>query len=88
VVPEQASEVPAERAKLGHESGCLREQGNGGCATITSHQAIAPAAARRGEQRGITAERDHQHPGGGAVSLQRLLEDDADAALRGANCRD
>jgi len=69
VVPEQASEVPAERAKLGNESGGVREQGDGSCITITSHQVVASAAARRGKQRGITTERDHEHSDDGAVSL-------------------
>lgn len=81
VVPEQAGEVPAERAELGDEPRRLRGQRDGSRVTPASHPGVASHAAQRGEQYGIVAEYA-DHPGNGPVFLRRLLENDA-AALRG-----
>lgn len=87
MVPEQAGEVPTERAELGDEPGRLRGQGDGGRATAAPYQGVASSAAPGGEQRGIVAGRGRYHPGDSAIFLRRLLANDA-AALRGANRRD
>lgn len=87
VVPEQAGKIPAERAELGDEPGCLRRQRNGDRATATSYQGVASSAASDREQRGIVTGRSCYHSSNSAVFLRRLLANDA-AALRGANRRD
>lgn len=53
MVPEQTSEVPAEREELGPESRRLHRQGDGDRVAVAPHQAVALAA--RGEQRGGAA---------------------------------